>query len=213
VRSVLRGAARLDKTTSYEQVLKRGRAWVASRGRGVAVAAGARPGACAVRRKPDRRQHALGGQADLAVVAGHSLTLLVATLAGWKLNATVVDVVIALSLVYVAVQWIRGRPESLRVMGVPVFAFGLVHGLGLSTRLQALGLPDDGLVTPPPSVAALADELRLAQHPQVLGDRRPADLEMRGDLAGLSSSSATRRRISRRLGSAIAVSAASIDVT
>jgi len=33
-------------------------------------------------------------------VAGHSLTLLVATLAGWKLNATVADVVIALSLVW-----------------------------------------------------------------------------------------------------------------
>ena len=79
-------------------------------------------------------------------VAGHSLTLLVATLAGWKLNATVVDVVIALSLVYVGVQGIRGRPESLSVMGAAVFGFGLVHGLGLSTRLQALGLPDDGLV-------------------------------------------------------------------
>src|SRR5688572_22995103 len=32
-------------------------------------------------------------------VAGHSLTLLVATLAEWQLNATAVDVVIALSLV------------------------------------------------------------------------------------------------------------------
>ena len=32
-------------------------------------------------------------------VAVHSLTLLVATLAGWKLDATLVDVVIALSLV------------------------------------------------------------------------------------------------------------------
>jgi len=79
-------------------------------------------------------------------VAGHSLTLLVATLAGWKLNATVVDVVIALSLVYVGVQGIRGRPERVGAMGAVVFAFGLVHGLGLSTRLQALGLPDDGLV-------------------------------------------------------------------
>src|SRR5215212_5733217 len=64
-----------------------------------------------------------------AFVAGHSLTLLVATIAGWKLNATVVDVVIALSLVYVGVQGIRGRPESLRVFGAVVFAFGLVHGL------------------------------------------------------------------------------------
>lgn len=78
-------------------------------------------------------------------VLGHSLTLLIATLAGWKLNATAVDVVIALSLVYVGVQGIRGRPESLRVFGAIVFAFGLVHGLGLSTRLQDLGLPESGV--------------------------------------------------------------------
>lgn len=79
-------------------------------------------------------------------VAGHSLTLLVATLAEWKLDATVVDVVIALSLVYVGIQGWRGRPESLRVFGAVVFGFGLVHGLGLSTRLQDLGLPESGLV-------------------------------------------------------------------
>lgn len=79
-------------------------------------------------------------------VAGHSLTLLIATIAGWKLNATAVDVVIALSLLYVGVQGIRGRPEDLRVFGTVVFAFGLVHGLGLSTRLQDLGLPEDGVV-------------------------------------------------------------------
>ena len=79
-------------------------------------------------------------------VAGHSLTLIVATVAGWKLDATLVDVVIALSLVYVGVQGWRGRPEDYRLMGAIVFAFGLVHGLGLSTRLQDLGLPDSGLV-------------------------------------------------------------------
>lgn len=79
-------------------------------------------------------------------VAGHSLTLLVATLAGWQLDATLVDVVIALSLVYVGVQGWRGRPDDYRLMGAIVFAFGLAHGLGLSTRLQDLGLPDSGLV-------------------------------------------------------------------
>ncbi len=79
-------------------------------------------------------------------VAGHSLTLLIATLAGWRLNATAVDVVIALSLVYVGVQGWRGRPNDLRLTGAIVFGFGLVHGLGLSTRLQALGLPESGLV-------------------------------------------------------------------
>ena len=80
-------------------------------------------------------------------VAGHSLTLVVATLAGWKLNATAVDVVITLSLVYVGVHGLRaGRPQDLRFIGSVVFAFGLVHGLGLSTRLQDLGLPEGGLV-------------------------------------------------------------------
>jgi len=79
-------------------------------------------------------------------VAGHNLTLLVATLAGWQLNVTAVDVVIALSLVYVGLQGWRGHPQDLRLTGGIVFAFGLVHGLGLSTRLQGLGLPEGGLV-------------------------------------------------------------------
>lgn len=79
-------------------------------------------------------------------VAGHSITLLVATVAGWKLDATLVDVIIALSLVYVGVQGIRGRPDSLRLFGAAVFGFGLLHGLGLSTRLQDLGLPESGVV-------------------------------------------------------------------
>jgi len=79
-------------------------------------------------------------------VAGHSLTLLVATVAGWKLDPTVIDVVIALSPVYVGVRGLRGRPERLWLMGAVVFAFGLAHGLGLSTRLQDLGLPEDGVV-------------------------------------------------------------------
>jgi hydrogenase/urease accessory protein HupE len=79
-------------------------------------------------------------------VLGHSITLLLATIAGWQLNATVVDVVIALSVAYVGVQGVRGRPPNWRVTGAVVFAFGLVHGLGLSTRLQDLGLPDEGVV-------------------------------------------------------------------
>jgi HupE / UreJ protein/Protein of unknown function (DUF3105) len=53
--------------------------------------------------------------------------------------------VIALSVVYVGVRGIAGRAASLRLDGAVVFGFGLVHGLGLSTRLQDLGLPDDGL--------------------------------------------------------------------
>ena len=79
-------------------------------------------------------------------VLGHSITLMIATLAGWQIDPTLVDAIIALSLVYVGVQGIVGKPADLRLTGAIVFAFGLVHGLGLSTRLQDLGLPEDGLV-------------------------------------------------------------------
>jgi len=72
--------------------------------------------------------------------------LLVATLAGWRLDPTAVDLVIAGSVVYVGVQGLVGRPRDARVTAAVVFGFGLVHGLGLSTRLQDLGLPEDGLV-------------------------------------------------------------------
>src|SRR5215210_7617717 len=74
-------------------------------------------------------------------VLGHSLTLLVGTLAGWQLDPNGVDVVIALSLVYVGAEGFRRGRRDRRIVGAIVFAFGLVHGLGLSTRLQGLGLP------------------------------------------------------------------------
>jgi hydrogenase/urease accessory protein HupE len=49
-------------------------------------------------------------------VAGHSLTLLIATLAGWQLDPTLVDVVIALSVVYVGVRGIAGGPPTCESM-------------------------------------------------------------------------------------------------
>lgn len=79
-------------------------------------------------------------------VLGHSLTLLVATLAGWQVSPTAVDVVIALSVVYVGVLGVLGGPKNWQLTSLIVFGFGLVHGLGLSTRLQGVALPEDGLV-------------------------------------------------------------------
>ncbi|MGH3752230.1 MAG: HupE/UreJ family protein [Pseudonocardiaceae bacterium] len=61
-------------------------------------------------------------------------------------NATAVDVVIALSVVFVGVVGVLGRPQRWWWFTTAVFAFGLVHGLGLSTRLQDLRLPENGLV-------------------------------------------------------------------
>ena len=77
-------------------------------------------------------------------VAGHSVTLLIATLAGWQLNAQVVDVVIAASVAYVGARIFHGRPRDWRATALAIFVFGLVHGLGLSTRLQELDLPAGG---------------------------------------------------------------------
>lgn len=74
-------------------------------------------------------------------VLGHSLTLLVASLAGWTVNPELVDVLIALSVAYVGVRILRGAPQDWRITGGVIFAFGLAHGLGLSTRLQDIALP------------------------------------------------------------------------
>ncbi|MGM1065063.1 HupE/UreJ family protein [Saccharothrix sp. Mg75] len=79
-------------------------------------------------------------------VLGHSTTLVVGTLAGWRVDAVAVDVVIALSVLFVGVVAILGRPEHRRWFTLAVLGFGLVHGLGLSTRLQDLGLPENGLL-------------------------------------------------------------------
>jgi hydrogenase/urease accessory protein HupE len=77
-------------------------------------------------------------------VVGHSLTLLTATLAGWRIDPAVVDIVIALSVVFVGVMGVRATPGRWGPVMAAIFAFGLVHGLGLATRLQRLGLPEDG---------------------------------------------------------------------
>jgi hydrogenase/urease accessory protein HupE len=79
-------------------------------------------------------------------VAGHSTTLIIGTLAGWQVNAVAVDVVIALSVLFVGVVGVVGRPADWRWFTLAILAFGLVHGLGLSTRLQDLGLPESGLL-------------------------------------------------------------------
>lgn len=80
----------------------------------------------------------------LLFAAGHSLTLIAASLAGWRVSPGAVDAVIALSVAYVGVFGWRGPPYPWRLFGAGVFGFGLIHGLGLATRFQDLGLPRDG---------------------------------------------------------------------
>jgi HupE / UreJ protein len=80
--------------------------------------------------------------------AGHSLTLLLGVLGGIRVNPFAVDAVIGLSVVYKAFENIGGF-QMLRFQidtRWAVFLFGLVHGFGLSTKLQDLQLSADGLV-------------------------------------------------------------------
>lgn len=81
---------------------------------------------------------------------GHSITLIFATYAGITANYYLVDAVIALSVCYKAFDNLEGFPKYLKIASpnrvLVVFAFGLVHGFGLSTRLQQLPLGDDGLL-------------------------------------------------------------------
>ena len=78
---------------------------------------------------------------------GHSATLLAAVLLGYRANPWIVDAIIGLSVVYKGFENIDGF-RNLRWRLDPraaVLAFGLVHGLGLATKLQELQLSRDGL--------------------------------------------------------------------
>ncbi|MEY4642012.1 MAG: hypothetical protein RLZZ227_2006 [Pseudomonadota bacterium] len=79
---------------------------------------------------------------------GHSITLLVGVLGGIRVDAYLVDAIIGLSVVYKAFENIGGFQQlGLNIhTRAAVVMFGLVHGFGLSTKLQDLRLSDEGLV-------------------------------------------------------------------
>ena len=79
---------------------------------------------------------------------GHSITLILGVLADLRVDAHLVDAVIGVSVVYKAFDNLRGF-ETLGWRVDPrraVFGFGLIHGLGLATKLQPYGLGGEGLV-------------------------------------------------------------------
>lgn len=80
---------------------------------------------------------------------GHCITLIFATFFKITANYYLIDAVIALSVMYKGFENIDGfkkyfqwEPPTLLRM---VFIFGLIHGFGLSTRLQQLPLGDDNV--------------------------------------------------------------------
>lgn len=85
-----------------------------------------------------------------AFTLGHCITLVFATLLHIQANFYLIDAVIALTVCYKAFDNLNGfkkyigmQPPSL--LGA-VFVFGLIHGFGLSTRLQQLPLGQEGLI-------------------------------------------------------------------
>lgn len=80
---------------------------------------------------------------------GHCITLVFATFFEITANYYLIDALIAVSVMYKGFENIDGfkkyfdwKAPNLLTM---VFAFGLIHGFGLSTRLQQLPLGDDQL--------------------------------------------------------------------
>lgn len=78
---------------------------------------------------------------------GHSITLIFATFMGINANYYLIDAVIALSVIYKAFDNNKGFENYLHIKSPNllwmVLIFGLIHGFGLSTRLQQLPLGDD----------------------------------------------------------------------
>lgn len=97
----------------------------------------------------ERRQlrHALRDTAFLVTTftVAHSGTLIAASLGWISAPGALVESVIALSIVFVAVENII-RPEAGYRLLI-AFGFGLVHGLGFASMLAAL-LPPDGVIVP-----------------------------------------------------------------
>lgn len=80
---------------------------------------------------------------------GHSLTLLAGVFFDLHVSPHLVDAVIGLSVAYKAFENLGGFKTVFGVQPDPraaVFGFGLIHGFGLATKLQALNLNPQGLL-------------------------------------------------------------------
>lgn len=80
-----------------------------------------------------------------AFTAAHSITLALSTLDIVRLPSAPVEAVIALSIVLLAAEYLRGRTDSMlsRRPWMVAFGFGLLHGFGFASVLAEIGLPAD----------------------------------------------------------------------
>lgn len=82
-----------------------------------------------------------------AFTVGHSITLILATYTSLTVNEHLIDAVIGMSVFYKGFENLGGFEKVLKIKAPPliqmVLFFGLIHGLGLSARLQNLSLAED----------------------------------------------------------------------
>ena len=83
-------------------------------------------------------------KAATAFTIAHSITLAAVTLGFAGLPQRPVEMLIALSIVFLAVEIARGSRDTLtrRLPWLVAFAFGLVHGFGFAGALREIGLPE-----------------------------------------------------------------------
>jgi hypothetical protein len=85
-----------------------------------------------------------------AFTIGHSITLVLATIFKITANYFLIDAVIAFSVIYKGFENLGGFKKWLSISApnlvLMVFLFGLIHGFGLSTRLQQINLGDHNLI-------------------------------------------------------------------
>jgi len=85
-----------------------------------------------------------------AFTIGHSITLISATYLAFAVNEHMIDAIIGLSVFYKGFENLglfqkvfKVNPPHLLKM---VFIFGLIHGLGLSARLQSFAVNQEGIL-------------------------------------------------------------------
>ncbi len=85
-------------------------------------------------------------KAVTAFTVAHSITLIGTTLGFLGLPQRPVESVIALSIMFLAVEIAKAKPDALRlsqrIPWVVAFLFGLLHGFGFAGALKEIGLPE-----------------------------------------------------------------------
>ena len=90
-------------------------------------------------------------RAATAFTVAHSLTLVGTTLGVIGLAQAPVEALIALSIVFLAVEVVEQDPARLRlserIPWLVAFGFGLIHGFGFAGALREIGLPEGDVPT------------------------------------------------------------------